>query len=357
MSFIENPLEPLALLLEKKSSSDLKRAFGVNWKAKAVKGLIKCLGPLLFLVLLLKVVDPKVALELLKGVRWELCVLSLVFFPWVIGLHAWRWWMIARLVGMRSGFKRLFQVYWVGWFLGFLPPGGLAVIAKIYYLKQDGEPVGRTSVSLGADKLFDLVSTCLFAMYGLLYFQGSLFPGYGMGLGLLGGISLVVFLIFRGKWLWKLLRRASIRYLRKSKAGLKEAFLESDKAAESLWEKMNLGLFLKLTLISMSLELSRATVFFVLARALGLNMSVAFAFGCRALVGLVQAIPITVGGLGTREAVLVLAFPLAGLSLEAAVALGFLSFLWNVAFHLSGVFCWLREPVSYKRRLGVKKDT
>lgn len=328
----------------------------MNVTGKAGKVLVKCLGPMLFLFLALKVVDPRAAWELLKGIRWDLAAWSVVFCPWLIGVHAWRWWAIGRLVGMASSFKRLFHVYWTGWFLGFLPPGGVAVLAKIYYLKRDGEPAGRTSVSLGVDKLFDLVSTSLFGIYGLLYFQGSLFPGYGMWLGLAGGILILAAVLLRGRWFWERARGVLLGYVKRLRSGVKDVLRESDRAAAAFWQAVSLALFLKLTLLSLCLELSRALVFLLLAQALGLNMPVAFAFACRALIGLVQVVPVTVGGLGTREAVLMLTLPLGGFSREAAVALGFLSFLWNVLFHLSGVFSWLKEPVSYKRELVTQKS-
>jgi len=320
------------------------------------KGLLKCLGPILFLFLVLKVVDPKKAWELLRGLRWDLCALSLVFFPWVIGVHALRWWMIARLVGMKSGLKRLFQVYYVGWFLGFLPPGGVAVMAKVFYLRRDGEPAGRTSVSLGVDKLFDLVSTAIFGSYGLLYFQESLFQGYGTWLGLMGGAVVFTGLLWKGKWIWERAIEGLMRYVSKFRGRIKDVLLESDRAAQALWKGMGLGVFLKLMLLSICLDLSRPMVLFLLARAMGLGITLPFAFACRALIGLVQVIPVTIGGLGTREAVLVLTFPLAGFSPEAAVALGFLLFLWNIIFHFSGVVFWLNDPVSYRASFGKPEE-
>lgn len=316
---------------------------------KTGKGLIKCLGPILFLVLALRAVDTRAAWELLRGVRWDLSVLSLLFFPWLTWVHALRWWMVGRLVGMNSTLKRLFQVYYAGWFLGFLPPGGVALLAKILYLKRDGEPVGRTSVSLGVDKLFDLISTAVFAMYGLFYFQGRILRGEGMWLGLAACALISVILLLKGKWFWDKARDTVDNYVGRLGTKARDLFLQSDEAVGTLWERMRPWDFMRLAAVSLCLELSRATVFFVLAKALGLDISVPFAFACRALIGVVQLAPVTVGGLGTREAVLILTFPLAGLSREAAVALGFLSFLWNMIFHLSGVASWLREPISYKR--------
>lgn len=321
----------------------------MNFNRNTAKILIKCLGPLLFVFLALKVVNAQAAWELLKELRWDLCMLSFVFFPWVVVLHAYRWWVIGRLMGMESSLKRLFHVYWTGWFLGFLPPGGVAVIAKIYYLKRDGEPPGRTSVSLGVDKLFDLISTALFGAYGLLYFQESLLPGYGKWLSLTGGLLVLIGFLLNGKRLWGKVRKGLIGYLAKLRGALGDVLRESEKAAESFWDRMNLLIFIKVTMLSLCLELSRAAVFFLLAKALGLNMTISFAFACRALIGLVQVVPVTVGGLGTREAVLLLTLPLAGFSKEAAFSLGFVSFLWNSLFHLSGVLFWLIEPLDGKR--------
>ncbi len=210
---------------------------------RTAKGLLKCLGPVLFLFLAIKVVDPHRAWELLRGLRWDLCALSLLFFPWVIWVHALRWWMIGKMVGMKSNLKRLFQVYYLGWFLGFLPPGGVALLAKIFYLKQDGEPAGRTSVSLGVDKLFDLISTAIFGLYGLLYFQESLFPGYGARLGLVIGAILLSGLLLKGQWLWKRVSCGLIRYVSKFRGGIKDVFGESDRAAEALWKAMDLLVF------------------------------------------------------------------------------------------------------------------
>jgi uncharacterized membrane protein YbhN (UPF0104 family) len=94
----------------------------------------------------------------------------------------------------------------------------------------------------------------------------------------------------------------------------------------------------------------------MLALALGAGAPFAFMVGCRALIGIVQILPITVGGLGTRDAILLLTLPLAGITRETALALGFTSFLWNLAFHFSGSFFWLRRPVPLRGLRAMKED-
>jgi uncharacterized protein (TIRG00374 family) len=324
-------------------------------RSRLAKGLIKFIGPLLFLFLLLKAVNPRVAWEVFSRIRFDFVSLSLAFFPGIVWAHALRWWLTGRLVGMNVSLWRLFRVYYVGWFLGFLPPGGVAMVAKVLYLKEDGEPAGRASVSLLVDKFFDLIGTALLGLYGLFYFHETASKGSGLWLALGTGILLLALAAVRGKWLWGKARRALGKYVKRTGRGPLELLKGSNSAMGDLWEKVNLRRFLTLVFISLSLELAKGVVFIVLGMALGVGMSIPFALACRALIGLVSIIPVTIGGLGTREAVLLLTLPVAGFSRESAMALGFLSFLWNIAFHFSGVVFWLLEPVPYRSLLQFKR--
>jgi hypothetical protein len=56
-------------------------------------------------------------------------------------------------------------------------------------------------------------------------------------------------------------------------------------------------------------------------------------------------IPVSISGLGTRDAILLFALPLAGVSKEAAIALGFLAFLWTIGSKFSGVIFWFKHPL------------
>lgn len=338
------------------SSQDDRTGNQLNFfQSRLGRGFLKCTGPALFVFLALKVANPESAWELIKGLRWEFLLVSLFFFPLLVWIHSVRWWLACRLIGMRSSLKRLFEVYYVGWFLGFLPPGGVAVAAKILYLRRDGQPAGPTAVSLAVDKLFDLLSTGLFGIYGVVYFRGLTLGADGLWLPLGGGILLLLSALALGKYSWEKIRGFVAKRVKKMGAGLAEGVRGSDEALRAFWRGINLRVFLVLLLFSALIDVGRATVFLILGWALGLGMSIPFAFACRAIVGLVQVFPVTIGGLGTREAVLLLTFPAAGLSKEAAIAMGFLSFLWNTAWHLSGVVFWVREPMPGKEVIHQRK--
>jgi hypothetical protein len=89
--------------------------------------------------------------------------------------------------------------------------------------------------------------------------------------------------------------------------------------------------------------------------ALGIKLSFGLTVACLALIGIANIVPVTVNGLGTRDAILLIALPLAGYSKEAALALSFTAFLWSAMFKLSGAIFWLKNPLPTKAILSFKK--
>ena len=75
------------------------------------KGLLKLLGPIFFIFLILRVVDPKATLNIVKTIKPELAIASLLLFVVVNAILALRWWVICQRLGMGVAFKELFQVY------------------------------------------------------------------------------------------------------------------------------------------------------------------------------------------------------------------------------------------------------
>ncbi len=103
-----------------------------------------------------------------------------------------------------------------------------------------------------------------------------------------------------------------------------------------------------MVLIAVALGILRAFILYLLAISLNLYVGFGLIVACRALIGIVNIVPITVNGLGTRDAVLLLALPLANVSKEAAVALSCLMFLWLIITKFSGIFFWLKHPLPSK---------
>ena len=77
------------------------------------KGLLKLLGPIFFIFLIIRVVDPKATAAIVKTIRPEFAIVSLLLFGVVNAVLALRWWVICQRLGMGVAFKELFQVYYI----------------------------------------------------------------------------------------------------------------------------------------------------------------------------------------------------------------------------------------------------
>lgn len=316
------------------------------------KGLLKFFGPLLFILFFIKVVDPKTTLNLLKEIKIGIVLLSLLLFPVVNAAQTFRWWIICRYVGITASYSGLFQVYYISWFLSALPLSGIMPLSKIIYLHEEGKPTGKVFVSITLDKLFDIIGLLFFGLFGFIYFPGILF-GNQLLVGFLGGTLLIVGvgLVF-GRKTWEGFRKLFKRFANK-RLRLTGRNLEADMAR--FWSDFNLKIFLLLLGISIAIGILRSLVLYLLAISLDMDTSFGLIVACRALIGIINVIPVTISGLGTRDAILLLTLPLSGISKEAALALGLIAFLWTIGSKFSGVIFWLKRPLPAGSILAIKE--
>jgi uncharacterized membrane protein YbhN (UPF0104 family) len=111
-----------------------------NWKR-----LLKLLGPLFFIFLILRVVDPKAAADAVRSIKLEFALISLLVFILVNAALALRWWVICQKLKMNVTYPKLFQIYYISWFLSLIPLAAITPVAKLAYLKDAGSPIFRNS--------------------------------------------------------------------------------------------------------------------------------------------------------------------------------------------------------------------
>lgn len=317
-----------------------------------MKRLLKLLGPLFFIFLFFRVVDTEAALRILKAIRLELVLIGVLLFPIVNAALTLRWWLICRRLAIDESFKSLFQVYYIAWFLSALPLVGVSPLAKLLYLQEAGKPAGTSAVSITLDKLFDIIGLLVFGLLGLVYFPQSLSNKTEIWVVVGSGLMAVVILWgFRGR-IWTALlvffKRYTTERLRKIGSGLHTDLKE-------FWSRFDARFFTMILAVSIAIGMLRALVLYVLAVALHLSVGFGVIVACRAIIGLVNVIPVTISGLGTRDAVLLLMLPLAGATREGAIALGMAAFLWTIGSKFSGVIFWLKRPLPSKSFRNIKK--
>lgn len=316
------------------------------------KKLIRLLGPILFLFLLIKTVNPWLVSDLLKGIRIEIVLVSMILFPILISVRTFRWGIICRHLNMEISFKRLFQIYYISWFLGSIPLSGISVLSKLVYIKEEGGSVSRTMVSITIDKLFDIVGHMCFGLFAFFYFPKEIFKDNLLGSFYIGmALIMCLIFVFRVK-IWEVYVKLIQRYIKKdNRQG--EDNLDTDIMA--FLPSFDLRSVVIIMSLSVVIGLLRSLVLYGLAISLAMPVTFGLIVGCRALIGIINIIPITINGLGTREAILLLLLPLSGISMESALALGFTAFLWTICYKLSGMVFWLRQPLPFNGMLSIKE--
>lgn len=308
------------------------------------KRFLKLLGPLFFIFLFIRVVDPQATLNALKDIRPNIALLSVVLFPVVNAALTYRWWLICNRLEMGASFNVLFQIYYIGWFLSAIPIVGVTALAKLFYLKEEKKPVAISAVSIILDKLADILGLVIFGLGGLIYLPQSLFNisflGIIITLMLIAGMLLWIF----GRKIWASAVNFLKRYTNKRLQNI-SSDLQAD--LRRFWERFNLGFFVLILIISIAIGFLRAIVLYVLAISLNISAGFGLIVAVRSVIGIVNIIPITISGLGTRDGILLLTLPLAGVTEEAAIALGLLAFLWTISSKFSGIFFWLKRPLPF----------
>ena len=306
------------------------------------KGLLKLLGPIFFIFLIIRVVDPKATAAIVKTIRPELAIVSLLLFGVVNAVLALRWWVICQRLAMGVTYKELFQVYYISWFLSIIPLAAISPISKLIYLKDEDKPTDITAVSITLDKLFDIIGLMFFSLFGIVYFPQNLFKDLYLW-AYFGGIALLVLVILLfGSRIWKILKELLKRYSSKK---LQRFGRDLEQHLAKFWSEFDLKLFLLLLGISIAIGLLRSLVLYLLAVSLNIHVSFGLIVACRALFGILNVVPITVSGLGTRDAILLPALSLSGVSKEFALALGFVAFLWTLCSKFTGIIFWLKRPL------------
>jgi len=318
-----------------------------NWK-----GLLKLLGPIIFVFILLRVIDLQTAWALVRGINLKIALISLLFFPVLNTLLALRWWVICRRLELNASFKTLFQVNYISWFLSAIPMVGISAISKFAYLTEEGKPAGLIAISITLDKLFNIIGPIFFGLFAFVYFPGSLLKYMHLWVFYGGLIVIALAVALFWKKIWQTLKKLLSRF---TSTRLHQIGRNIETKLAKFWSNFDITFFALILVVSIVIGLLRSLVLFLLAISLNLSVSFGFIIACRALIGVTNIIPISISGLGTRDAVLLLTLPLAGVTKEAAIALGFLAFLWTIFYKFSGVIFWLKRPLPSDSILAIKE--
>ena len=298
----------------------------------------RLLGIALFVFVLRTVGVGRVWSALRGADPWPLIPSVLATIPF-IAVKSWRWAGLATGLGTPTiRWLEAFRLYAIGLWWGQATPGQAGDFVKAWYLKRNGAELAPALTSCVLDRLFDFVA--LFALSAIALFA---YAGGG-GSAILVTVALLLVCAAIGavvteRWrtpLLKMLARLTPRPLRERLAGI--ALLRS--LAELQLDARQLLPALGWTTASWIVSVGRVWLCFI---AVGVNLP----FADFMILTMLQTLAalISIGGIGTRDAVLLLFLRRYGYDDGQAIAISFLILGLNLANILPGFLLWLRDPV------------
>ena len=304
--------------------------------------LLRLIGPLL-LIVFLWTSDLSRLWEILRGAAIGPVIWSLALFPPFVIIKSWRWIRLMRAMGLELDLRTAVALYIVGIFYGATTPGQAGDLLKAVYLHRRGQPTAPALMSVVLDRLSDLVVMSALATIGV-FALGRLLPTRELQQAVVvlmaaGLITLITLLVARGPRSWLLtgvLPKIAPRMttmLDSWNAQLHQLQLSPRLLVEVTFSSLiSAGFtFVRLWLLFLALGLSAVPLLTVI--------------GASALIAVLQVLPISIGGVGVRDVVLIAILAPYGYSQEQALTLSALFLLINVEHIVIGFLMSFRYPL------------
>ncbi|MEM7532471.1 MAG: lysylphosphatidylglycerol synthase transmembrane domain-containing protein [Chloroflexota bacterium] len=312
---------------------------------------VRFIGILLFIVILLRL-DLGQLSQTFQ--RVNAVVLSIAFFlnlPMVF-FKVLRWKMTLATQGIQYGLGKSFLAYTGSIYIGLITPGRLGEFVKTVHITQDCQvSTGKALSSVLVDRLFDLYALLTIGGIALLTWVSASWSNtesaaYAFwGFVALCAMLILPLIIFLNDGLFASIRRLSTYLGKLGKNLFKDdgLLMQLRNGLQQLsWAWFGAGIIL--TVISYSIFFFQS---YLIAVSLSIPIQITEAMYAVSIGSLITFIPISISGIGTRDAAIVAYLTSLQIDGESAIAFSLLIFFTiQVGGGLVGAVSWWLKPVS-----------
>jgi len=316
-------------------------------KIKLQNYAVRLIGVVLLAVILLNIDFAKVLTILSKANLWLAGGALLLLIP-LIFIKAIRWRLLLETQEIKFSLLDAFLVYFIGLFVGSVTPGRLGDFIKIAYVKEKGESGTKAFTTVLLDRVFDLGFFVLIGYASLIVFlfesgQASL----ESTLLLIVAPFVLLALFLASKNYFNYLLKKIVVFMTPDGLSVKvknkyKLFITSFKTLNA----GNISAVTSLTLLGWSVYFFQMYLF---AIAIGINLPFSYIALVVSLAGFLVLLPISISGIGTRDALFIFMLTPLGVSAEAAVGFSFLILMVYLFSALLGGSFFILKPISPKR--------
>ena len=292
------------------------------------RGLAQAAIGIVVLALVLMKTDARGLIEAIRSTKWAYLPFAVAAAFAVTWLMAYRWSAILKAGGHKVSLRRLFRYYLIGaFFTNFVPGGGAGGdVARLIYVDRDIRDKAFVLSTLIYERLVGAFTLLLIGLIATLssrafdQYAGTVyFVEAVLGLGFVAAAVLMSpYVSSRLAW-W--LRALGKRF------GVERAGAAAARTLEAISALRRHHVMLGRTVvISVAVRIVWSLGCFAVARALDLPLGLPIVFAFMSLVDLLRLMPLSVGGLGVREWLIIVLFSGLGISRERALTFSILAF-------------------------------
>lgn len=273
-------------------------------------------------------------------VEWLAAALGVMLASNVLGSYQWN--RLLRGAGIALPFWKVCAYYHVGLFFNnFLPANVGGDFARVVDAARES---GSRTTSFSTVLLDRMIGTVTLAGLAVVTSLPAI-DHFHLGVVYAG---LVVIFVASACLLWAIFHPRVLSTVERlmARVGLGRLKPVLDELADRLQGfRHQRRLFMELFIVALVVQVMRICVHVLTARALGLDVPVAYFFLFVPLLAVIVSLPISLNGIGVREAAGIQLFGLVGLSPGSAFSLQFTTYLVAVAVSLiGGVVFLVRIP-------------
>lgn len=291
---------------------------------------------------------PENILSVLRTVDTGLLVYIPLILAVLVLVRGLRWWYLMRMIGIDFSLARSCTVWAIGFFASAVTPGKVGDAVRAVYVQNETDATfGQAFLTVFMDRLWDLLAVLGTGIVTLLLVSHLYIEIPSVWVMVVGAAAFIVavYFIMNKALVQRVLRPVfDVLVPERFKGRLAMNFHSFYDSLNVYWRSpRRLAAIVAMTACYWVAVFGMA---YYVTRLLGIGVSLGYMILIMPTVTLVELVPISVSGLGTRDATVMYFFSLVGIA--GAQAVGF-----SIAYVLIGTYLlalvgfafWLRNPV------------
>lgn len=313
-----------------------------------VSRFLPLIGIILFLYIIWNMDLVKI-FEFLKNINLLYLILPILIIAPMMILNGLKWKVLIKSYDIDYPLLKSISARLVGFSIGIITPGRLGDLSRAYYLKEKTS-LGKALTTVVVDRIIDILILLCLAIMGIFAFMMSY--TYYTTMYIFIGVFFVLFLILlfliSKKGFTCLVLKPFFKRLipERYKSKISEIFHEFYDGLEIMRRRK--PLILISAAVCIAVWFIAIFQYYLLALALNIPLSYQFLIIVTPITLLLDSLPISFLGLGTRDAAMIFFFSFISLPAELAISFSLLLLFINYFITgFAGLLIWFKNPIKF----------